>query len=284
MYRLDRPNVDSTTTYTNAVAAISSPSLRSLYSEASSTVEKCCDRFDSMALSHQFNTVRSTDYAVPELTDVDMMANLYDRQFNRSARTRAAKNSIRNAASNSICPYCGDGVVAEIDHYLPKSIFAGTTIHTSNLVPSCRDCNYEKRAYRPSIHTPAVLHPYYDSLLDFKWLIATLALNGNGKPIINFHIDASTLSKEYEDRLKAHMKVFKLNERYGIKAAQLLNEFEMMIRSKIGEATSLQDARSHLTFSMARYDLGTRINSWESATYKSMLENDWYLTDYLGLV
>lgn len=44
------------------------------------------------------------------------------------------------------CPYCGERItVVEIDHFLPKSKYPLLSIYSSNLVPSCVECNKEKK-------------------------------------------------------------------------------------------------------------------------------------------
>lgn len=207
------------------------------------------------------------------------MASLYDDQFMKGLGTETIRDSIRNVALNSLCPYCGEGSVAQLDHYLPKSTFAGTAVHPANLVPSCIDCNYKKGSHEPDNQLPAVLHPYFDDALNIKWLKASLIEDELSSPVINFFVRLEENDAQLEKRLNAHMQVFSLAERFSIKAAQLLNDFEGMLNS---ETMTLEMTKQHLARMRGGY-YANRINSWQAAAYDAMLASDWYLTKYLNL-
>lgn len=52
----------------------------------------------------------------------------------------------RESMVGKLCPYCGECItVVEIDHFLPKSKYPLLSIYSSNLVPSCVECNKEKK-------------------------------------------------------------------------------------------------------------------------------------------
>lgn len=279
MYKLTAPNVSSNDSYNAAVATIRLKAKRSIFQDAAAAVQEKCEIFDQLAATQQFNSARTTDFKVPEITDPHSMASLYDDQFMKGRRTEAIRDSIRNAASNSLCPYCGEGSVAQLDHYLPKSTFAGTAVHPANLVPSCIDCNYKKSSHAPDDKLLAVLHPYFDDALNIKWLNAALTKDALSSPVVDFFIMLEKNDAQLEKRLNAHMQVFSLAERFSIKAAQLLNDFEGMINS---ETMTLEMTREHLARMRGGY-YANRVNSWQAAAYDAMLASDWYLTKYLNL-
>lgn len=283
MYKLIPPVLDSSEVFNAAVATVKARATRTIYQGAADTVTERCNTFDLMALTQQFDAARAANFEVSELADPNTMAALYEKRFAIGLRTQQFRDSIRNAAPNSLCPYCGEGIVAELDHYLPKSTFAGTAVHPPNLVPSCRDCNYAKKAYAPSVLNSAVLHPYYDEVLDTRWLRASLSLNNRNSPVIDFVVSIESGDAQLESRLKAHLQVFDLERRFSLKSAQLLNDFQAMINSELGENMTLNDANLHLKRQTRSYQSGGRINSWEAATYEAMYTSDWYLTEYLGL-
>jgi len=283
MYKLTPPALDSSEAFNAAVATIKASATRTIYQGAATTVAERCSTFDLIASTQQFDVARATNFEVSELTDPNTMASLYEKQFARGLHTQRFRDSIRNAAPNSRCPYCGDGVVAELDHYLPKSIFAGTAVHPLNLVPSCRDCNYAKKTYAPNVLNSAILHPYYDEAFDARWLKAILTLNQQNSPVVDFLVSLEPSNIQLENRLKAHLQVLDLERRFGLKAAQLINDFQAMLKSPLGQSMSLTEAQLHLRRQGTSYRDSGRINSWEAATYEAMLTSDWYLTKYLGL-
>lgn len=44
------------------------------------------------------------------------------------------------------CPMCGERPAIELDHYLPRAVFAEFSVLPLNLVPVCPQCNKTKRA------------------------------------------------------------------------------------------------------------------------------------------
>jgi hypothetical protein len=282
MYRLPTPAIDSSETFNTTVAIIRSTAKRLPYEQAATAVRKHCENFDELAVSQRFDDARSDDFKVPELVDPEAMPKLYDNQFSQRPGTLHIRSSIRNAAPNDLCPYCGEGMVAELDHYLPKSGFSGITVHPANLVPACRDCNFAKKAYKPSQDNPSVLHPYFDSAFDIQWLNASIVQDKLGCPVVHFFVSLDQSDTKLEIRLKAHMKVFGLSERFSVRAAQSLDNFRAMLASDYGHGMTLEYARRHLRITAAQQS-GGRLNSWEAAAHEAMLASDWYLIQYLGL-
>ena len=174
MYSFHRPSVSASDTYTTAVGTIRKELSRIPYTNAKPSVLASCEAFDVFAAASQLHLAVGSDFDVAGLAGADMVA-LYDNQFSNRKGTAGIRDSIKNAAINALCPYCGEGYASELDHFLPKTVFAGTTVHPANLIPCCGDCNFAKRDYTPDQDSPAVLHPYFDGAL-FKtpWLSARL--------------------------------------------------------------------------------------------------------------
>lgn len=281
MYRLPAPDVTSLEAYDATVATIREDERRLPYIAARQTVHRGCSSFDRLGASLRFEQADPTDFSVGELED-HWMAELYDRQFATRKGTSSIRNGIKLAASYELCPYCGEGRVTELDHYLPKSRFAATTVHPANLIPACADCNREKLAYEPNALSPAVLHPYFDDLLSSPWLVALLMEGQLSNPVVTFTVSDMISDPDIIARLDAHLEVFGLRRRFGVWAAQALNNFENLVRSSPATPWSIELARSHLTWT-ATQQSGGRANSWEKATHDAMAASNWYLSEHLGL-
>ena len=78
----------------------------------------------------------------------------------------------RLKASQDICPFCGQRVVSQLDHYLPKANFPVLSVVPYNLVPSCSDCNKSKLSDVPNSEEEQIFHPYYDDVTTEQWLFA----------------------------------------------------------------------------------------------------------------
>ncbi|HWV47997.1 MAG TPA: HNH endonuclease signature motif containing protein [Microbacterium sp.] len=282
MYSLHLPSASASDTYTTAVGTIRKELSRIPYTTAKPSVLASCEAFDAFAAASQLHLAVGSDFDVAGLAGADMVA-LYDNQFSSRVGTAAIRNSIKNAAINALCPYCGEGYASELDHFLPKTVFAGTTVHPANLIPCCGDCNFAKRDYMPDQDSPAVLHPYFDGAL-FKtpWLSARLDHGALDTPKVRFVIELCQPNAELEARLNQHIKIFKLQKRFRAWAAQELNNFEILLASDEGQSMGLEQAQQHLRRNAISLS-GGRVNSWERATYTAMAESHWYLSDHLGL-
>lgn len=281
MYSLSLPATTSTLAYDAAASTISDATRRAPYTAAAPIVQALCNTFDQLGANLTFHQADGTRFDVGGLA-AGAMAELYDRQFSKRRGTEAIRSGIKNAALNELCPYCGEGRVSELDHYLPKSLFAGTTVHPANLVPACHDCNFRKKAYKPGPSTPAVLHPYFDTAFTTPWLSASVEESSLSGPVIRFTVEPLVLDPHLEARLNAHLTVFDLRRRFSVWAAQSLTNFEGGLKAGIGNSMSLNDARQHLEFT-ALQQSGGRVNSWEGAAHEAMRASDWYLTQYLNL-
>lgn len=281
MHRLIQPILSGVESFDAAVSSIQCPADRQPYMAVSSAVATCCANFDRLASSANFHAASSAGLSLGE-TDGDAMVKLYERQFVRNKGTQTIRDAIKNAAPNGLCPYCGQGSVYELDHYLPKRPFTGTAVHPANLVPACRDCNRIKSQYYPSSTKPAVLHPYFDTAFDIRWLYASVVQLPNGKPTIEFSVQLATNDLTLQDRLESHMRVFDLYERFRVRGAQALSNFEGLLRSPMVNSVNLDWAKEHLVIT-AFQQAGGRVNSWEFAVHEAMAQDEWYLEFYLKL-
>lgn len=281
MHSLNRPKYSGIEAFTASVATICSREMRKEYEQFSALIEGCCSHYDVLASNLDFAKATVEMLAVPVCGDVDMVR-LYDKQFVRNKGSKPIRDSVANASPNGLCPYCGQGSVHELDHYLPKRPFTGIAVNPANLVPACRDCNRVKSDYLPSSSKHAVLHPYFDQIFDFRWLYATISGRLGGVPTAEFQVRVDAMHEDIQGRLESHMQVFHLYDRYRVLASQSLNNFETLIRSSYGRDMSLEKAKEHLTMT-AFQQSGGRENSWELALYEAMANDDWYLMTYLEL-
>ena len=76
----------------------------------------------------------------------DDMINVYKQKFVPVGSIgRRFYDAIMAQANLGICPICGVRTVSNLDHFLPKTNYATLVVTPCNLVPSCRDCNTDKK-------------------------------------------------------------------------------------------------------------------------------------------
>lgn len=282
MHNLALPSVSGTEAFTAVVSTIRSTSKRQRYLNAEPIIAECCKKYDDLASKSMFENATSASFAVQEIEEDDMVS-LYDQQFVKNQGAQHIRDSVTNSSPNGLCPYCGQGSVYELDHYLPKRPFTGIAVYPANLVPACRDCNRVKSGFRPTAKASAVLHPYFDEAFQFRWLYAAIVRQPDGKPGADFLVRVEDSRASLRSRIDSHMEVFHLYDRYRVLASQSLNDFEMLMKSPHGYGMNLEHAKRHLMIT-AYQQSGGRKNSWELALYEAMANDEWYLTKYLNVV
>jgi hypothetical protein len=121
--------------------------------------------------SKLFELTESAD--VGGLLSQEEMEKVYTGTFSRkSSKLRSIYDRIKLAPKNGLCPLCGQRIVSQLDHYLPKKGFPAFSITPANLVPSCSDCNKTKLTIVANTAQKQILHPYFDDLGDCIWLKA----------------------------------------------------------------------------------------------------------------
>lgn len=162
------------------------------------------------------------------------LTSLYSDNFvPKKMRSRFIYDEIM-ASANEECPYCGGiGVPKQLDHYLPKSKYPQFSILTSNLVPSCMDCNMgEKGVGLASIYEEQVIHPYHDfnHFFNEKWIDAVfnLDVNENLERVSYFVSPPQDWQEKDKKRAFHHFQEFGLAKRYSL---QVGSEYVTLIKS-----------------------------------------------------
>lgn len=188
---------------------------------------------------------------------------------------REVYDKLKQAAPNGKCPFCGFGHAETLDHYLPKSAFPLLSIAPQNLVPACRTCNTEKLTGIASSLGEQCLHPYYDGshFISDRWLHATV--RKTSPATLDFFINTpSHWLPEWTSRVESHFRDFKLSARYKIESSEELATVREQIR--LNPSWQKEDIRQHL-LQLVQVNENTYLNSWKTATYHALSENDWYL-------
>ncbi|WP_052427519.1 HNH endonuclease [Neobacillus niacini] len=128
--------------------------------------------------------VEHTEIQIPKSSDVvtkDEMESLYTQNLvsspNSGDRGREVYDYLKSLALDKMCPYCSITKARTLDHYLPKAKFPTFAVTPVNLVPCCRDCNSEKDASFSNAANEMFIHPYYDDVNNFIWLVAIVEEN-----------------------------------------------------------------------------------------------------------
>lgn len=199
------------------------------------------------------------------------MLNLYNDKMVRHSTGRTIYDRLMSLAPLKRCPFCGIGEVRTLDHYLPEANFPTFAVLPYNLVACCRDCNTDKLTSYATTQGAQALHPYYDDFTNEQWLFARVLQT---LPVsIEFYVeppeDWDDVDKE---RVESHFNNYKLAGRFSVAASSIL----VNLRYKFMEYhSSPVDIRNELEKEY-NVNMHLHLNSWETAMYQALYQNEWY--------
>ena len=216
---------------------------------------------------------------VPQVLSVGMVSkselvSLYSSHLSATrGSARAVYDQLRNSAPNKKCPLCGVGIVAVLDHHLPKARYPDLSVVPANLVPACHQCNDTKKAKYPSHSGEQTLHPYFDRrLIETQWLSARIE---RGPPItISFYSNApGSWPAVDRQRVQRHLDVCGLTMVFASNANDDLATLKATLE-QLYERGGPEPVREYLEGERDRYS--SRPNSWQLAMYDALAGDDWF--------
>lgn len=204
---------------------------------------------------------------LPQNVTKDDLVKVYDQKFvSKKGPGRKYYNSILSRPFRNICPICEIRIVSNLDHYLPKSKYPLLVVTPLNLIPSCRDCNFEKHTYEITTEAEAPLNPYFDDISCDQWLSVRI----NSDQSVLYYVDAPAYWTDVlTKRVKNHIEIYKLQELYGSHAIQDINDSIQLWRNMYmnGSHTELLHYLCDIKESAEHNEL----NSWKAALYRGLV-------------
>lgn len=209
---------------------------------------------------------------VNSILSKDDMCDVYESKFVKSLAIRNKYyDYLMSLANTGKCPICGIGQVSTLDHYLAKTIYPTYTVTPYNLVPVCKDCNFEKLDARIDPDC-APLHPYYDDVDSYIWLSAQIS-NKQGILVAEYFVNDELMEMDpvLFQRLKKHMQLYSLEKAYAIQAATEIAENVPFWKKKIVEwgDVGFSDYIHECLVSKEAFQR----NTWNTALLRALLDN-----------
>lgn len=267
MKELARPDIDHLALYRQFIQQTANPIERGV-------LEGMEDRLVAAGSAYDLAmTAGDPESVVPVvLSDHEtyVASSLYSRRIVRKVGAgRWAYDVIRNCAER--CPYCLDGEVWEVDHYLPQAGHPDLCAYPGNLVPICHPCNHLKSDLEPGGAGASLLHPYFDRLPRVRWLFATMEFAADG-PVLLFGAHLAVAHGGIAARLSYHFERLRLSERFRPRAAKVLVELQEEARDLFG-SIGAQGLRTHFRAEAERL-FERDGNSIETAAYHAAADSD----------
>lgn len=219
MRKIDKPTYNTKKIVNECSESFRDKTKRENYQKSAIFIATESDSYDKLAIKQSLYKIKPHNKVNSILTASDM-EKLYSDKFAKHASVRPKYYDKIMVSSAGRCPICGVGVVSNLDHYLAKSIYPTYAVTPTNLIPICRDCNYNKSDTKIDSITSAPFHPYYDSIDNIEWLVAKLQV-ANGQIVAQYSVneEIELYNADLYNRLCNHFDVYKLNKVYGVQSS-----------------------------------------------------------------
>lgn len=211
---------------------------------------------------------------ITEMTKSDLVR-VYNQYFVADGKPARKIYDDLMVAARERCPFCGGiGRPRNLDHFLPKARFPQFSVFPKNLVPSCRDCNFDGKSDRfATCPEDQLIQPYTDKDKFFceQWIFAEFSGSISDpqaelKYFVRPPISWSDVDKQ---RAMKHFDTFELPVRYAVKAAEQRGTVVSQIRHMQGAGLSVQAIREILL--QPGIDKAPFANHWQVGMYQAFM-------------
>ncbi|GAW86881.1 conserved hypothetical protein [Bathymodiolus platifrons methanotrophic gill symbiont] len=268
-----KPEEDPKDVFLTCISHVANKSLKDKLSSVVDNVNKAAEEFNRNGMDKSFYRLNEHDNIAKKVTENEMVLVYTNRMAKKGAPGRSVYDKLKASAPQGICPLCGQRTVSTLDHYLPKARFPLLVVVPFNLVPACYDCNKLKRSTVPTTTEEQTLHPYYDDVTSVQWLFAEVV---KGPPVsISFFVkDVDDWSDAMNARIKQHFNIYGLGSLYTSQAGAELANIRCQLKNILVKSNS-EDVRDQLLDAFKTRNNNHR-NSWGTAMYKAMADNEWF--------
>lgn len=227
------------------------------------------------------NTLFEISRGIPDSISLDKktLVKFYEYRILEKENGRKFYDKLILSIPHNICPYCTIKNVTTVDHFLPKSEYPFLSVTPANLVPSCRDCNTDKKVSYPTNRDDQTFHPYFDIVDNEPWIIAELL---RAEPL-SFHFKVQrmpTWDDNKYNRSLTHFDAYKINELFSSEANKELRGRRLFFKRHIQRnRTELID---HLNETYQSYLDSFGLLDWRTVMYNCLINDDWFLDGCAG--
>lgn len=234
--------------------------------------------YDDHLQNKKVHLIKKKD-TIEGLATCEEMGNIYKQKMAKKEQPgREHYEKLKTSAKGNKCPYCTQRDVSTLDHYLPKAVYPQYAITPINLVPSCKDCNFNKGEDKVIRYSQSIIHPYYDKIDDEIWLQAQV-------------IEEDEISFAYEvikpedwdysmyKRVARHFSLLKLNTLFSSEAVNEFGSYKVMFINLYREGGEIL-VKKHLHGCIVSFE-AEYLNTWKVAQYRALLNSNWFFNVWL---
>lgn len=163
------------------------------------------------------------------------------------------------------CPFCHLSKPKTLEHSFPQSSYPRLAIEPTNLVPACRDCNFERNVG----HGRITISPYFDSwVMDDVWLCARAVDLANPGDLEFYLVRPPSWTDAEWDALNQFATDVDLLDRYVGPAIDAFSEFVANLQEVVSVPTR-DDVRAELDTKVQSQFRAFGINRWQTAAFEA---------------
>lgn len=192
---------------------------------------------------------------------------LYDNKFSKiDSVGRKFYDKVLSSAKSSLCPYCLQHDVSQLDHFLPKSNSPSLAVTPKNLVPSCSMCNSSKNNSRDLF-----INPHFEVVDDEVYLKCAIIFE-DGHFIFDYTLDKpSSWNDDLFSRLRNQLLNADYSALYSMHAIQHLGSEQLNFK-RVFTRHGKDELLDHLQTSLFGTENTVGINHWKSSYYRAWIE------------
>lgn len=270
---VQKPGRSAGDTFLTCISRVKNHELKCRLQSVLSLIENASNEYEWAAERGSLHEIAASEH-VGGVVSANEMEKVYtNRMAKIGSPGRPIYEGMILSARNGICPLCGHAEVRTLDHHLPKFSYPSLAVTPINLVPSCTDCNQAKRATCPDAAEEVAINPYFDNIVDRRWLKARI--EETSPPTVSFFVDVSTgWEGVLAMRIQSHFSLLNLPRKYSIQAANewasIRHELDSIFQSS-GEG-GVRLALLRRSYSAAQ----VLLNGWRNSTFEAMAESKWF--------
>ncbi|MDA0782491.1 MAG: hypothetical protein O2970_10455 [Proteobacteria bacterium] len=278
MHSLTRPEITFDDCY-NLCISRKRPPLKENLERIHPSLSSSANLYDNKATNSGLNEL--SPIRISDLTPItaEDLKKLYTQQMvGSNGPGRSTYDKILVSAKQKRCCFCSYEEPTELDHFLPKSVFAEFSILPLNLIPSCHRCNKLKLEDVPTSLETTYIHPYYEEYRGIAWLKASLNFDIGNSPTIIYFVD-SELNQSHPDlapRINFQFTKLDLGSRYSQQSAGEVSGIRHRIQGLFSSG-GVESVRSHLKEEAKSREQNNK-NSWQAALYHSLYQSNKFCT------
>lgn len=203
----------------------------------------------------------------------DELKKLYVEQMAKAGRPgRPSYEALK--MTTRLCPFCGISSVRTLEHHLPKAHYPDFSVTPFNLIPCCRDCNTEKRDALITTVEEQKLHPYFDIVMNLRWLFADIIIEGTDVIAVYRTSAPEDQPESIKFKIGSHLDTYDLGDRYSDLANGEIESLKIEMRESY-EAGGEDSIRNQL-IERADSSSGFQLNHWKVALYEALAASEAY--------